>query len=346
MFLCYLLPRKHKTCLACWLRSASCEASRRPSGRHGLACTILSSTNSSFYRSIMPAPRPILKGLPSPLNSSETASNPFPFSSCSSIVDSPHVHFPPTPTLTSTEITHSSFMYDRAPIVVTPNVCALPERGGRKFTGSNSNQGGLGYFHPHAKFQVNAVRDSVETVSSSPTIFSASVTVANINERGSVELFMKKRSGPMHDYDYEYDQYSSHDQQHTQHTEHIVSSLLFDNSSDSSDLGVFYTPPPCIPTPPSSSSSSSSIPHSSLSLSPRHVYDTSTAATSSPGPNNMASHSDKLQDNRKNSMMDVGRKKRGKNRVEGECRTKWTMLRRPGTPDNYISAEEGCLGGF
>ena len=296
----------------------------------------------------MPAPRPILKGLPSSFVSSETASNhdPLPFSSCSNIVDSPHVHFPPTPTLTSTAITHSSFIYDRAPIVVTPNICALPERGGRKLIGSNSsNPGGLGYFHPHAKFQVNTVRverDSVETVS--PTIFSASVTVGNVNECGSVELYMKKRSGPVYDYDYEYDRYSSHDQ-HTQHA------LLFDHSSDSSDLGVSYTPPPCIPTPPSSSSSSSSILHSSLSISPRNVYDSSNAM-SSPSPtagssnSTTARHSDKHQEKKKTSV-DVGsRKKRLKNRVEGECRTK-LMLKKPS--DSYTSPEfelEGCLGGF
>ena len=305
----------------------------------------------------MPAPRPILKGLPSSLVSSETASNPLPFSSCPNIVDSPHVHFPPTPTLTSTEITHSSFMYDRAPIVVTPNICALPERGGRKFTGSsNGNQGGLGYFHPHAKFQVNTVRverDSVETVS--PTIFSASVTVGNVNERGSVELYMKKRSGPLYDYDYEYDQYSSHDQ-HTQHAEHVVSSFLFDHSSGSSDLGVFYTPPTCIPTPSSSSSSSPSISHSSLSLPPRNRYNTS-PTTSSSGPtagssnNNAPSRPDKQHQDRKGTSVDVGRKKRWKNReyvVEGECRTK-RMSSTSATSDSYTSPGfelEGCLGGF
>lgn len=297
----------------------------------------------------MPAPRPILKGLPSSFVSSETTSNPLPFSSCPNIIDSPHVHFPPTPTLTSTEITHSSFTYDRAPIVVTPNICALPERGGRKFIGSsNSNQGGLGYFHPHAKFQVNTVRverDSVEAVS--PTIFSASVTVGNVNECESVELFMKKRrSGPVYDYDYDYDRsYSSHDQ-HTQHAEHVVSSLLYDHhSSDSSDLGVSYTPPPCIPTPSSSSSPSSSMPRSSLSISPRNGSNTSTA-TSSPSPTAGSSNSNTT------SHSDVSRKKRSKNRgytqnqIEGKCRTQWML--RPAS-DCYTSPEfelEGCLGGF
>jgi hypothetical protein len=199
-------------------------------------------------------------------------------------------------------------MYDRAPIVVTPNTCALPERGGRKFV--MSNQGGLSYFHPNAKLQANAVRDPVEMVS--PTIFSASVTVGNFNEcGGSLDLFMKKqRSGTMYDYD---DQYSNHDQQ----AEHIVSSLLYDHSSDSGD---FYTPPPCIPPTPSSSS----IPHSS-----RNMYDNSNATNDN--------NTDKLENKKKNSL-DVGRKKKGKIReyagAEEKCRT---------TPEVEL---EGCLGGF
>ncbi|KAF8899422.1 hypothetical protein BD779DRAFT_1431990, partial [Infundibulicybe gibba] len=59
-----------------------------------------------------------------------------PFASCHVIgfqPQSPHVHFPPTPTLTSTATTHSPFAYDRAPIAVAPNACALPERGGRVY---------------------------------------------------------------------------------------------------------------------------------------------------------------------------------------------------------------------
>lgn len=41
----------------------------------------------------------------------------------------PQVHFPPTPSLAQTYPTHSGAAYDRAPIVVVPNDCALPERG-------------------------------------------------------------------------------------------------------------------------------------------------------------------------------------------------------------------------
>ncbi|KAH7882216.1 hypothetical protein F5I97DRAFT_1913282 [Phlebopus sp. FC_14] len=46
------------------------------------------------------------------------------------------VHFPPSPTLTRTYVAHSSVAYDRSPIIVAPNTCALPERGcpGRTYT--------------------------------------------------------------------------------------------------------------------------------------------------------------------------------------------------------------------
>jgi hypothetical protein len=49
-------------------------------------------------------------------------------------LDPPHhrnhaVHFPPHTSLTHTFTAHSSSTYDRSPIVVTPNHCALPERG-------------------------------------------------------------------------------------------------------------------------------------------------------------------------------------------------------------------------
>ena len=39
------------------------------------------------------------------------------------------VHFPPSPTLTRTFSAHSPSTYDRSPIVVLPNICALPARG-------------------------------------------------------------------------------------------------------------------------------------------------------------------------------------------------------------------------
>jgi hypothetical protein len=67
---------------------------------------------------------------PAPTNS------PLPFALCSSVLG-PRVHFPPTPVLCQTHLTHSAASYDRAPIVVLPNACALPERNGRTYTPSN-----------------------------------------------------------------------------------------------------------------------------------------------------------------------------------------------------------------
>ncbi|KAI9566392.1 hypothetical protein HD554DRAFT_2040386 [Boletus coccyginus] len=58
---------------------------------------------------------------------------PFPFATCASVEVSSHVHFPPTPTLTSTFITHSPSVYDRTPAEVLPNTCALPGRHEREF---------------------------------------------------------------------------------------------------------------------------------------------------------------------------------------------------------------------
>lgn len=97
-------------------------------------------------------PRPILKThssmeyFPSP-----STALPFKF------LHSPHVHFPPTPTLTDTQTTHSPFVYDRAPIVVSPNTCQLPERGGRVYHAFSMNQPPQivahpkgSYFHPRA----------------------------------------------------------------------------------------------------------------------------------------------------------------------------------------------------
>jgi len=64
--------------------------------------------------------------------------------------------------MTQTEITHSSFIYDRKPIVVAPNVCALPGRGERAMDSFIDPECDLesltpvhrrkkiGYFHPRA----------------------------------------------------------------------------------------------------------------------------------------------------------------------------------------------------
>ncbi|KAF8176275.1 hypothetical protein BJ912DRAFT_700679 [Pholiota molesta] len=73
------------------------------------------------------SPRPILKRAPAmgPAHHAHhhhQQHHPFPF-------DAPAVHFPPSPALTRTFTAYSATAYDRSPIVVTPNSCALPERG-------------------------------------------------------------------------------------------------------------------------------------------------------------------------------------------------------------------------
>ncbi|KAF9555515.1 hypothetical protein CPC08DRAFT_131696 [Agrocybe pediades] len=112
-------------------------------------------------------PRPILKNTPHPpsfsssYEASESEADPMdsyspfrtpdemtalPFSSAHHVppLDSPHVHFPPTPSLSRIAMTHSSFSYDRRSIEVSPNICELPERGERKL-----EDGDYDYFHPH-----------------------------------------------------------------------------------------------------------------------------------------------------------------------------------------------------
>jgi hypothetical protein len=71
-------------------------------------------------------PRPILKHSPPPhpaLSDDNSLALPIPRQCRNS------VHFPPTPTLTRTFSAYSSSTYDRSPIVVLPNLCALPARG-------------------------------------------------------------------------------------------------------------------------------------------------------------------------------------------------------------------------
>jgi hypothetical protein len=46
---------------------------------------------------------------------------------------SARVHFPPSPRLSTFQFTHSPQLYDRSPLVVQPNVCALPGRGERVY---------------------------------------------------------------------------------------------------------------------------------------------------------------------------------------------------------------------
>lgn len=87
----------------------------------------------------MSPPRPILKRSESHPSAQAQAQSPkYPRQSLlhGTPPNAYGVHFPPSPTLTRTFSAYSSASYDRSPIVVTPNSCALPERGcpGRTYT--------------------------------------------------------------------------------------------------------------------------------------------------------------------------------------------------------------------
>ncbi|TRM70607.1 hypothetical protein BD626DRAFT_477996 [Schizophyllum amplum] len=103
--------------------------------------------------------RPILKACVSEqISACAPPQTPFvgalPFATYPHGMQSPHVHFPPTPNISSHHTTHSPAQYDRAPIVVGPNNCELPERGDRVCSPPNKKQRTTppkgSYFHPRA----------------------------------------------------------------------------------------------------------------------------------------------------------------------------------------------------
>ena len=122
---------------------------------------------------------------PAPLNT------PFPFALSASVLG-PRVHFPPAPGLCQTHLTHSASIYDRAPIVVVPNDCALPARNERTYTPSSecpkkrrSAQAAAAaaaahgaVLHPHASFA-----ESAKAQAAAGNISAASISPANPVDR-------------------------------------------------------------------------------------------------------------------------------------------------------------------
>jgi len=88
--------------------------------------------------SLTMSPRPILKRSETPCQS-PTAAPLYPRALVGHSIHG--VHFPPPTTLTRTFSAYSPSLYDRSPIVVSPNSCALPERGcpGRTYTLDDPN---------------------------------------------------------------------------------------------------------------------------------------------------------------------------------------------------------------
>ena len=103
--------------------------------------------------------RPILKRTWSHATTQgDTTAQTLPFAACKDVVVlSPHVHFPPTPIMSSTHAAHSPATYDRRPIVSTPtdgvfpespSSPAEPEHRGRMGREDDPIKGS--YFHPRA----------------------------------------------------------------------------------------------------------------------------------------------------------------------------------------------------
>ncbi|KAK0209203.1 hypothetical protein DFS33DRAFT_516619 [Desarmillaria ectypa] len=118
---------------------------------------------------------PPLKGLTSPKSILKRppplllSPNPFPFAGSATVVvspslRSPHVHFPPSASLTSTFVTHSPNSYDRAAIIVFPNSLELPDRGDRVYSptlgGFKSQDEAFTFPLEDAPFQVDIILDA------------------------------------------------------------------------------------------------------------------------------------------------------------------------------------------
>ena len=108
-----------------------------------------------------PPPRPILKASHSagPPSAHSHLQPPheraFPASSSGPPTPLRGVHFPPAPRLTRTFSAHPPSDYDRSPIVVAPNTCALPERFGRVYTGEEDKATARSARSPRAESRSN-----------------------------------------------------------------------------------------------------------------------------------------------------------------------------------------------
>jgi len=137
-------------------------------------------------------PPPILK------SSMMQPSNPF--AVCPRVY-SPHVHFPPTPGMTSVHTTHSSHTYDRTPLTIAQNPCALPDRGERYYDNDDSSipreshlRGSSkgSYFHPRA-YEV-CEREKFDSLSSNslplPLMHPSSLSMASEADEADGSDFM------------------------------------------------------------------------------------------------------------------------------------------------------------
>ncbi|EIW76798.1 hypothetical protein CONPUDRAFT_168552 [Coniophora puteana RWD-64-598 SS2] len=175
-----------------------------------------------MYPSSSPAaiPRPILKR--------HQTSRDYPSSHCSP--DRFHgVHFPPSPVLAKTHLVHSPSTYDRSPIVVGENDCALPERGcpGRTYNLDDSSSSGSSA--ESARRLLHRSSDHCH-----PRAALVSQTSQNQHHRRTSSPMARTYTGTELDY-----------RSHQNHSiPHTMPSLIPDVSSESDESDGFTSPPP------------------------------------------------------------------------------------------------------
>ncbi|EMD32175.1 hypothetical protein CERSUDRAFT_99576 [Gelatoporia subvermispora B] len=128
--------------------------------------------------SYSPCPRPILKRptasssspTHAPLSPTLPADGPAALLAIDPSILSPHslVHFAPRPALAVVARTHSAAQYDRSPIVVQPNRCALPERGCPGRTYSLADEPSPSSPPPHTRRTVSAPAPAAAPAASTP----------------------------------------------------------------------------------------------------------------------------------------------------------------------------------
>lgn len=284
-------------------------------------------------------PKPCLKPLLMPEH------DPLPFSEYP--IHSPHVHFPPTPTLTSTIFTHSAVQYDRAPIVVAENVCALPERGGRCYNTQLRNKRSSSRVRGRSRPPLGVDDDGVKIEPSENRLLNPPGLISNYSHPPAHDVCESERR--MRD-------------QHAQYNPYFASYSSSSSSSSSeseSDLELSYSSvSPPIPRAAvdsfslSDSPSSSTYPSESSLVSHQHGFQQFSYLSisrpshqqSQPLPQNLSNSSlpSSREFGQKRSIIPGGRRK-GQEATDN-------MAARLAKFGGGFSAQsmvlEGCLGGF
>jgi hypothetical protein len=203
--------------------SRSSNTSLRPCLKHSRTVTTTTTTDHDLDP---------LAASSAPASASAGASptNPFPFALCSSVVGGPRVHFPPAPGLCQTHLTHSPSIYDRAPIVVLPNVCALPARNERTYTPSSSDYpSSPSHCHSHRKRRSSAIPGQG----------------AALHPHAFRDAAGPPSSDPAHGWQQQQQQqYQQYQQQQQQQQQQLMPPLIPDFSSSESDESDGNNAPP------------------------------------------------------------------------------------------------------